>query len=140
MKDTRFRLATAIGALLALHACSDAQQDCIQDKDRDLQVRACTDIIRGDASAAWAYHNRANAYEAKGDYDRAIADYTEAIGVSGGRFVQAYGARGFVYGEKGDYDRAIADLTTAIEFYPQNNGAYFFRGFAYSFKHRPGHC
>jgi len=37
----------------------------------------------------------------------AIPDYTEAIGVSGGRFVQAYGARGFVYGEKGDYDRSV---------------------------------
>ena len=133
MKDTRFRLATAIGAVLALHACADAQQDCIQDKDRDLQVRACTDIIRGDASAAWAYHNRANAYEAKGDYDRAIADFTRVIELRP-KFADGYNNLGVAYMKKGNYDRAIAEQTKALEIdstTPEAFSYYFNRALAY---------
>jgi tetratricopeptide (TPR) repeat protein len=53
----------------------------------------------------------------KGDYDRAIADLTEAIRLDP-KYVWAYASRGEAYRMKGDYDRAIADLTEAIRLDP----------------------
>ena len=57
--------------------------------------------------------NRANAHRVKGDNDRAIADYTDAIRLDP-NFVTAYYNRGVTYRAKGDSDRAIADYTAAI--------------------------
>jgi tetratricopeptide (TPR) repeat protein len=48
------------------------------------------------------------AYRVKGDYDRAIADYSEAIRINP-RDAVAFNDRGFAHSTKGDYDRAIAD-------------------------------
>ena len=76
-----------------------------------------------------AYNNRGNAYQAKGDYDRAIADYTEAIRLDP-KFADAYYERGAAYSAKGDYDRAIADYTEAIRLNPKIHVRYFNRGFA----------
>ena len=50
------------------------------------------------------------AYCSKGDYDRAIADYTEAIRLKPHHAI-AYCGRGAVYGNTGEYAKAIADLT-----------------------------
>src|SRR5262245_835658 len=69
-------------------------QDCAQDKNYDLRIRACSDIIgRYGRSAAWAYVNRGIAYSEKGDQDRAIADFTTAIWINP-REVEAYKAEG----------------------------------------------
>ena len=46
----------------------------------------------------------------KGQYDKAIADYTKAIHLDP-RCAAAYFGRGSVYGYKGEYDKAIADDT-----------------------------
>ena len=43
-----------------------------------------------------AYINRGHAYINKGDYDRAIADYTEAIRLDP-KYAIAYGNRGKAY-------------------------------------------
>jgi len=43
----------------------------------------------------------------KKDYDRAIADYSEAIGLNS-TFAVAFKARGNAYGAKREFDRAIA--------------------------------
>ena len=45
----------------------------------------------------------------KGDYDRAIADFDQAIQLKPD-YADAYYNRGIAYHDKGDYDRAIADL------------------------------
>ena len=52
----------------------------------------------------------------KGDYDRAIADATEAIRLDP-KMALAYVNRAGAYLQKGDYDRAIADATEAIQAY-----------------------
>jgi tetratricopeptide (TPR) repeat protein len=59
----------------------------------------------------WTVKGRA--MSCKGDYDRAIADYTEAIRLDPG-LALAYNNRGFAYSHKGDNDRAIADYDQAI--------------------------
>ena len=57
-------------------------------------------------------------YGKKGDHDKAIADFTEAIRLNPND-AEAYYSRGCEYFEKGDHDRAIADFTEAIRLNPK---------------------
>jgi tetratricopeptide (TPR) repeat protein len=79
---------------------------------------------------AAAYNNRAGALSEKGDYNRAIADYDEAIKLDRG-LATAYYNRGSAYLEKGDNAHAIADFTEAIRLDPNYGYAYMDRGNAY---------
>jgi tetratricopeptide (TPR) repeat protein len=83
------------------------------------------------AMSAVEYYNRGKSYYDKKDYDRAIADFTEAIRLDP-RYVAAYNDRGVSYRNKGDYDRAIADYTEAIRLNPQYTNAYNNRGASYN--------
>ncbi|MDR1252107.1 MAG: tetratricopeptide repeat protein [Treponema sp.] len=84
-------------------------------------------------SNAKAYNDSGNAYYDKGDYDRAIADYTQAIRLDP-NFAEAYFNRGDAFDEKGDYDTAIADYTQAIRLDPNYTRAYYYRGISYDNK------
>jgi lipoprotein NlpI len=66
----------------------------------------------------------------KGDYDRAIKDYDQAIQLDP-KFAGAYSNRGSAYANKGDYDRAIKDYDQSIQLDPKLAGAYSNRGNAY---------
>jgi len=68
-----------------------------------------------------------------GDYDKAIADFTQAI-QSNPQNAQAYFQRAFVYMETGEDDQALADLSQAIQINPQFANAYFRRAFVYMLK------
>lgn len=57
-----------------------------------------------------AYSNRGRVHHAKGEHDRAVADFTEVIRLDPGA-VQAYEDRGRAYWVKGEHDKAIADFT-----------------------------
>src|SRR5262249_7116630 len=81
---------------------------------------------------ARAYNKRGNDHADKGDWARAIADFTEAIRLRPA-FVTYYN-RGFAYGKKGDVDSAIADFTEAIRLEPDMAPAYANRGRAYEKK------
>ena len=66
-----------------------------------------------------AYNARGNCLHGKGDNDRAIADYTEAIRLDP-KYANAYNNRGVsLQADKGDYDRAIADYNEAIRLDPK---------------------
>jgi len=81
-----------------------------------------------------AYVQRAEIYVNEGDYDRAIATFTNAISIDPND-AKPYFGRGVVYGQKGDRDRAIADFTSAIRLDPNNNAkTYFGRGMMYAQK------
>ena len=82
-----------------------------------------------------AYSNRGLAYYEKGDLDRAIADYSEAIRLDP-KYAYAYNNRGNAYYDKGDHDRAIADYSEAIRLDPKYAQAYFNRGVAYLYAGR----
>ena len=69
----------------------------------------------------------------KGNFDKAIKDFTTAIEIKPD-FFGAYNNRGVAYGEKRDFDTAIQDLTTAIEIKPDFADAYNNRGNAYGEK------
>jgi len=76
------------------------------------------------------YLKRGIEYFEKGDYDRAIADTSEAIRLNPTDAI-AYGTRGAAYKGKNDFDSAIADLTEAIRLDPNNVPAYGNRGLTY---------
>jgi tetratricopeptide (TPR) repeat protein len=84
LAGTTFLLTAALVIKPAL-AQTAQQWKCTGDADIawDDQIEGCTKVISSGKYAgterAWAYYNRGNAYRAKGEIDRAIADYDEAI-------------------------------------------------------------
>jgi tetratricopeptide (TPR) repeat protein len=96
----------------------------------DIAINACTRIINDrnelPREQAEAFNNRGFAFAFKGNYDRAIADHTEAIRLDP-KMAIAYFNRGSELGSKGDLNRAIADLNQAISLDPKNAGAWDLR-------------
>ena len=74
-----------------------------------------------------AYHNRGLAWDNKGEYDKAIADYNQALTINP-NYAYAYVNRGDAWNEKGEYDKAIADYNEAIRLDPNFASAYCNRG------------
>ncbi len=87
----------------------------------DEVISSCTAVIQfGQATGrnlAAAFTIRGRAYRASGNYDRAIADYTEAIRIEP-NYALAFYSRGIAYFNKNDYDRAIADYTVSLGLAP----------------------
>ncbi len=82
--------------------------------------------VRGQDNAT-NFYNRAMSERDKGDYDKAIADFTQAINLNS-NYVAAYDDRGFAKTEKGDYDGALADVEKVIQMNPKYASAYNHRG------------
>ena len=95
-------------------AQADDKADCRGGKDVELKIRSCIALIERDTKDAVAYYNRASAYQTKGEADRAIADYDQAITLKPD-YAAAYENRARVFAIKGDYTRAVADVTKAGE-------------------------
>src|SRR6266851_941933 len=83
----------------------------------DQRIDGCSAVIRtardkGDKLAE-AFNNRGVGYRLKGDYDRAIADYDQAIKLRPS--AEGYFNRGNAQLGKAHYDRAIDDYNQAIK-------------------------
>jgi lipoprotein NlpI len=74
-----------------------------------------------------AYNNRGLANIAKGDYDLAIADFSEAIRLDP-KYALAYNNRCLARNNKGESDLALADCNEAIRLDPKLTSAYINRG------------
>ena len=68
-------------------------------RDADTAIEGCTKIVaqnlENKEDAARAYHARGKAYKTRGNYNAAIEDFGQAIGLSPG-FADAYVQRGVV--------------------------------------------
>jgi tetratricopeptide (TPR) repeat protein len=64
------------------------------------------------------------------DYDRAIADYDEAIWLKRD-FVAAYYNRALAYSDKGEYDKALTDFGVVVQFNSRNSLALYARGLTF---------
>src|SRR5215470_16256451 len=97
------------------------------------RVDGCSAVIKAardkPEKLAEVFNNRGVAYRLKGDTDRAIADYAQAIKLNA-KFPAAFNNRGVAYDYKGDYDHAIADYDQAIKLKPSAE-SHFNRGNAY---------
>ena len=80
--------------------------------------------------SGWACNERGVAYAVNQQYDRAIADFDQAIRLTP-HYSHFYNNRGIAFTEKGQYDRAIQDFDQAIRLTPnfavpfQNRGRAF---------------
>src|SRR6185437_9331168 len=81
----------------------------------DRNIVGCTRIIEdadeGNIMRGAAYVARGLAWQKKGDGDKALADYNDAIRVNP-KDALAYNDRGLLWRERGEPDRAIADFTS----------------------------
>ena len=100
----------------------------------DLAIHYYTRAIQSgelsDENVAITFNNRGIAYWNKGEYDRAIRDYDQAIGLKPD-FADAFNNRGYTFFLKGEYDRAIREYDQAILLKPDFPLAFNNRGIAY---------
>jgi lipoprotein NlpI len=110
---------------------------CAQDRVQDLAIAGCTHIIE-DAkqkpkARGVAFYNRGNAYVLKGDHDKAIADFDEALKLDP-KNASILNNRGNARSDKGESDAAMADFEAALKINPRYAAAYFNRGNALAAK------
>jgi lipoprotein NlpI len=100
------------------------------ESNTDQRITGCTALIQSGGSnqgeLAAEHFFRGFAYAGKADYDRAIADYSEAIRLN--NHLLSYSYRGDAYYAEQQYDRAIADYTAAFALDSQNPAPLIFRG------------
>jgi tetratricopeptide (TPR) repeat protein len=82
---------------------------------------------------ARGYAARGTDWLNKKEYDKAIADFDQAIRLDP-KFAPAYHNRGLAWWHQKEYDRAIADYSEAIRLDPKDAAAYYNRGNAWSDK------
>ena len=115
-----FCIIRAFGPPVGLSACSNSNVAA------EVAIAACTRAIQsGEVSGTDlvnAYFVRGNRYFADENYDRAIADYTQAIlrapTLDKGYWV-VFLRRGWSYAKLNDYDRAFDDCSEAVRLNPQ---------------------
>jgi len=107
-----------LAACGAANAASQQDWDACAGKGTAQSVPACSRILADQSETgqnrADAYLFRAGAYLSQGNFDSAIADYSEAIKLAP-RNVVAYAGRAVAYLQKGDRYRAMIDYTLASQ-------------------------
>ena len=102
--------------------------------DFDDAIRYYSNVIELNSTGSHftfiAYSERGRIYGVQGKLDKAIEDYTKAIGIEPYSALN-YNNRGVAYYKQGKPDKAIEDCTRAIELDPNNDLAYNNRGGAY---------
>ena len=93
------------------------QSGACADRDFDCQIAAATRIIQSKPNDTDAYINRANAYDEKGEFEKALADYDKAIEIQPD-YVPAYLNRAVSYYRKKDWAKALIDLDKVTELDP----------------------
>lgn len=133
-------IASRMAVAVLLLATAAAQAQSVDDAERcasisgnpDLAIQHCTRAIESGRYSGEnlfkLHYNRGIEWAAKGDHDRAIADYDAAIRLNP-RNSDAYYNRGTAWGNKGDHDRAIADYDVAIKLNPKDPTVYSGRAF-----------
>jgi len=136
------RTPVCLGVSLAIAAASPAAaqgtaasaetrariENCRQSESVILRIEACTRLIgsedRGGANPAWAFTNRALAYETVGRVERAFSDYNTALLLDPG-FAVGYYNRGNLNARMGNIEAAIDDHSQAVELAPDYVEAWF---------------
>lgn len=130
-----------IGLLLAAAAPAQAQsyrqfsQWCFGNATDAETIQGCDAVIRwareSTRDAAAAFYNRGIAYRNRGQLDRALDDYDQALRLRPA-FADAWNDRGVAERLKGNNERAIADFSEAIRLNPDYAAAWFNRGGAWA--------
>ena len=111
--------------------------DCVQTRDNDLSIAACTRILEADretrSNRALASGDRCNAYMRKSDYKHALPDCEQAARMDPSHAVE-WCNLGTARYLAGDHDGAISAYDTAIGLNPRFELAIALRGEAWAEK------
>ena len=110
-----------------------ARADC-ESGDIRRQLDGCGRLIAATAIGAReradAYYNRGLAYGRSGHSDKAVADFTQAIGLTPGN-AKLFVVRGLGLARLKRDKEAMTDFSAAIDIEPKNADAHYFRGLIY---------
>ncbi|MDH5246728.1 MAG: tetratricopeptide repeat protein [Betaproteobacteria bacterium] len=135
MKNRICSILPLLAAALLAHAATATLAQTVDDAERcasitgnpDVAIQHCTRAIESKRHTgeelAKLYFNRGIEWAAKGDYDRAIADFDASLRLAP-RNVDALYSRGSARSNKGDHDRAVADFNAAIGLNPKDPAAF----------------
>ena len=133
--------AVALAATASLDAANAQQSQaltwCMTTKadgiSLDLRISGCTTVIQSGKepknNLVIAFNNRGTAYSDKGQHDRAIEDYDQAIKLNP-KLAIAFFNRGTAYSDKGRHERAIQDFDQAIKLDPSDADYFYERSLA----------
>lgn len=135
----RVLILILLSALLPCAAAAGTSEDeanCITGvlyNNPDLQIAACTTLIQSEkdpvALAGW-FSGRGVGFAAKGDFDRALEDFDQAIKLDSS-LAAHFVDRGFAYARKGQFDHATQDFDQAAKLKPDDSGVFDGRGYVY---------
>lgn len=125
---------SAASTLCAVGSGAEGATDSAAERCQKAQsaerIAACTEIIRQDKTAAWAYVNRALGWSRLGDLSKEMADLDTAIRLNP-KYPLGFYFRGEAWEKRGELEKAIADYNQAIRLNPKEAEFYFSRGFAW---------
>jgi len=86
-------------------------------KGKTISGKQVRDVILKYPTCAVAYFSRGIDWDKKGEFKKAIDDYSLAI-INDPRHFKAYNNRGSIYGALGEFDREFKDYLSAIRIQP----------------------
>jgi lipoprotein NlpI len=126
-------LTSLVPRMAAAQSLTQAWAWC-HDDDSDRLIRGCSAVIRSRQVSlddlSRAFFNRGRAWSDKGQFERAIQDFDQAIRLDP-NYADAFNNRGIAFSGKGDYDHAIENFDRAIALDPNFAIAIFNRGLAF---------
>jgi tetratricopeptide (TPR) repeat protein len=127
----------------ALANCADRTSGahiavCLSSDGQFLKLPQAQPIAIGGVPEGVDHMNRGNDWSGQGQYDNAIAEYTEALRLfhpddAKNRAIVCFN-RGLAWDRKGDSDKAIADFSQAVTVYPKYAKCYSCRGHIWSLR------
>jgi len=102
----------------------------LSNEDLSRELKRTNHLIALDNQNADALYNRGWIYEHKGEFEKAVKDYTRALTIDDSH-TDAYYNRGLIYLVQGKYSLAIADFTEVIKQKREDADVYNNRGNAY---------
>ena len=129
-----FGMTKCFWTVLVAAACLRVPVATALDTPQDSAIAAITENIRQSPGNAYYYNNRGLAYMQKGDFDHAIADFSQAMRLYPMKSASAFNNRAMAYAGKGQYDRALADFGSSIGLDAKNAWTFNNRGLVLSKK------
>lgn len=139
----RLLVLTALLALAATPTLADSQEDeiarmreaCAASDVPQAQIDACTTFIKAvrpqGRELAQALYQRGAGHAAKGEYQDAVRDYTQALKFAPNSSDALYN-RGGAYSKLGRWDDALADFNTLLKIVPNDPNTHYARAWVHA--------